>query len=961
MHNNKSFNLIEEKFLEEDQAQAYVFEHKKTKARVFVMKNKDDNKLFSIGFRTPPKDSTGVCHILEHCVLNGSKKYRTREPFMDMVKTSLYTFLNAMTYPDKTIYPVASRNKKDFENLMDVYLDAVFNPRVLEDERIFMQEGWRYDLSPDNKLTYKGVVYNEMRGAMSSAEDQVYSQIYKHLYPDTIYSLNSGGDPYQIPSLKYEDFVDFYKDYYHPSNSFIFLYGDTDYKAYMDYVDREYLSKYDYREIDSRIGLQEPFNKSKYIEEEFSTNKEDTEKANMASYTVMTATNDNSYDRIINQILVYALISSESSPLKKAINNLNIVDDIINASTSNRQISFSILGKNIKETDKDLFFTTIENSLKDLAENGIDRDLLLSIINIISFSLKEKNENPTKGIEYLDMAFNTWLYDLSPIDGINIGATLKEIRDGIDDGIFEKYIQDHILNNDHKVLILHKACPNLNTKRDESLRNKLDEIEKNLTAEERSLLHKHREEMDRFQSKEDSQEDKDTIPKLELSDVDTKINSIDRRLIEKSNYSYLTHHLPTAGIDYIDLVFNIDHIEKEDLVYVSMLGDILGMMDTKNYSYSDIYTKSILETGGIRISPSYYILKDTKELKRTLTLSTKVFSENISKGIKVVEEILFNTKIEDKQRLKDLINNIRSRTEMVLLDYGHSLMMNRALASKFAHYDYLEKISGIDNYLFYKDLEDKDLDLILNRLQGLYKKVFNKNQLLIDVRSDFSHEDDLFKSLEGLVEKLDDRKFDKLAYDFEPQVKKEAFIASTDVSYVSVASNLGQLGYEYKGNASVIASLLSNDYLYSEIRAKGGAYGAGMSINNKNGFTTFSYRDPNIKRTLEVYKKVPRAMDDISLSDEALKSFIIGAVGKFSPPLTENQKAIRDYKLYLTGQKYTDLEGYIKEALETRLDDFKEMGRLVDRSVDDWSLAVLTNQVGYEENIDLFDNLVKLI
>ncbi|NLW52282.1 MAG: hypothetical protein GXY87_02830 [Tissierellia bacterium] len=356
----ENFTLLEDKYIEQEQSHAYVYEHDITKAKVVVFKNEDDNRLFSIGFRTPPTNSTGVCHILEHCVLNGSKKYRTREPFMDMVKSSLQTFLNAMTYPDKTIYPVASRNTKDFENLMDLYLDSVFNPIVKERKEVFLQEGWRYHLNDDGSIEYKGVVYNEMKGALSSEEEQVYDSIYEHLYPDTIYSLNSGGDPYEMTDLSYEDFLAYYNNYYHPSNSYIFLYGNVDEKKYLEYIHDEYLSNYEFREVDSSIALQKPFLETKRVEAYFSTTKKDKDNANMISYNVVTNTCDASYDRLMNKILRQALINSESSPIKLAINELDIVEDILNTSSSDRQLSFSILGKNIAEKNVDLFVGTIE-------------------------------------------------------------------------------------------------------------------------------------------------------------------------------------------------------------------------------------------------------------------------------------------------------------------------------------------------------------------------------------------------------------------------------------------------------------------------------------------------------------------------------------------------------------------------------------------------------------------------
>lgn len=951
--------LIEDKYLNEEQAHAYVFEHEKTKARVLVMKNSDDNRLFSIGFRTPPKDSTGVCHILEHSVLNGSKKYRTKEPFMDMVKSSLQTFLNAMTFSDKTLYPVASRNLKDFENLMDLYLDAVFNPRVLEKKEIFLQEGWRYHLE-DDKLTYKGVVYNEMKGAMSSAEDQVYSQIYKHLLPDTIYAHNSGGDPYEIPNLSYEDFLAYYKNHYHPSNSYIFLYGDLDFEKYLDYLDREYLSNYDYLEINSDLERQKPFPAKKHEVDYFSTDKEIDDKSNMISYSILTGPSDKAYDRLMNRLISQVLINSESSPLKEAINKLDLVDDILNASSATKEITWSIIGKNIRLEDTQLFEDTVEKVLLDLVNDGIDHDLIRSMLNVLVFSLKEKSDNPTKGIEYLDKAFDTWLYDLSPIDGLDVQESLEYIKDNLTNGIFEAYIKEHFIDNPHKLVVVHKPELGLNEKKDKEVQERLASYLDRLSKEEKEALIRQRETMKAFQEKEDSPEDKKTIPVLELSDINTKFEPIDRKVEEKPGYTVLKHDLATAGIDYFNFVFDVNHIGKEDIVYLSVLADFLGLLDTKNYNYKDLFTKTYLETAGISFVLGNHFVDDKKQMNRTLTISTRAFSDNAGPALEILLEILLNTKFDNKKRIKELISMVKSRYEMNLLDYGHVLMMNRALASKFITNNYMELVNGIDYYLFYKNFKDQDLDRLIDKLEEVYKKAFNKNRLIINITSDFSKKDDMENALDSFVSSLNSKEYERIEYDFEPKTIKEAFIASTDVSYVSYGNDLEKLGYDYKGSATVVSNILSSTYLYTQIRAVSGAYGAGMSINTRDAFSTYSYRDPNLVKTINTYKAIPEFMDGIKLSEEDLKPFIIGAVGRFDPALTEKGKGRRDLELYLAGKDYKDYENYVNEAINISEKDFKELRYLLESAIKDSSLAVLTSENKLKEEGFEFDNIIRL-
>lgn len=955
-----NYLLIEKKYIEDEQATACLYEHKKTKARVFLLKNDDLNRLFSIGFRTPPKGSTGVCHILEHCVLNGSKKYRTREPFMDMIKSSLQTFLNAMTYSDKTLYPVASRNTKDFENLMDVYLDAVFNPRVREDERIFLQEGWRYELSDQGDITYKGVVYNEMKGAMSSAEDQVFDSIYRNLMPDTIYSFNSGGDPYDIPNLSYDDFIAYYEEFYHPSNSYIFLYGDIDEDKYLNYIHEDYLSKYDFRQINSELTSQPKFDQAKQIEDYFSSDKSDKEKSNMVSYSIITGESTNDYDRIMNLLINQILINSESSPLKKAINDLDIVEDIINASSSAKQMVFSIVGKNIRKDDSKLFVDTINSTLTNLVKEGIDPNLTKSMLNVMAFSLKEKNDNPTKGIAYLSRIFSTWLYDKSPIKGLEIASILKDIEAKLDQGVVEKFIQEKMLDNPHKLVILHRPEKGLNAQKELGVKEKLDKLAKNLSEDEKQRLIKQRKEMEDFQNKEDSPEDKQTIPKLELSDINSKFEPVDRDVIDKGDYTILTHELATSGIDYLNFVFDLNHIEKDDLQYVSLLSDLLGMVDTKNYSYQDLFNKIYLETGGISFNLSSYNHVNTKKFNRIITLTSKAFSNNIENALDIMKEIYLNTIFDNKKRVREILNMLYSRFEMNLLDYAHQILVNRVNSRNSKFNDFSDKINGIDAFLFYKNLLDMDIDDLIKKLKEVYNKVFNRQNLVVNITSDFTERDLLMTKVEDFVNSFESSKYEEVEYEIDNKPLKEAIIASTDVSYVSIGYNLENLGYEFKADASVVSNIVSNAYLYNEVRAKGGAYGVGMMINSKNLFATYSYRDPNIKKTLETYYNIPSFMNSLDLSDEDLKAYIIGAVGKFDPAQTEKSKGASDLNMYLTGKTYEDLENNVKEALAIDKNSFSHLANLLSKAVKDSNLSVLTNKDLIESNKDLFDTIIDL-
>ncbi|MGY3776449.1 insulinase family protein [Helcococcus sueciensis] len=950
------FNLLEDRYLKNEQAQALVFEHIETKAKVFIMSNEDDNKLFGIGFRTPPKNSNGVCHIIEHAVLNGSKKYTTKEPFMDMIKGSLNTFLNAMTYSDKTIYPVASRNDKDFKNLTDVYLDAVFNPRARKDEKIFRQEGWRYNLE-DDELTYKGVVYNEMRGAMSSQESQVYQNIYKELMPDTIYAFNSGGDPYIIPSLTYDDFNDFYDEFYHPSNSYIFLYGDMDYESYLECIHNEYLSNYEYRKIDSELIPQEKFNSTRYSVNYINTTKDVNPKDSFVSYSTIIGDARDSKIRILSEVLTQALIENESSPLRQKLLSSGILDVIISASGNQLESVFSIIAKNIDVDDRDKFVELIEDELKNIVETGIDKELILSELNNYKFQLREKGGYSTKGIVYFTMAFDSWLYDKSPIEAIDIEDDLTYIEENIDNGIFEKFIKENILESNHKSIVSHIPIKGLNDQKDEEVRKQLENLKNSLSEREKEEYIQRRIEMDDFQSRNNTDEEKATIPMLEKNDVSTKVEKIDREVLDMNDYTILKHNLPTSGIDYIDLAFDIDHITSpEDILYTSLLTGILGAIDTENYNFSDLNKKVLLNTGGIGFNMSQFNIYQKNEISRKLIMSTKIFTENIENSIEIIEEIINKTKFDNLDKIKEIILLIKASNEISLYQRAHVMMMNRAVSNHLPYMKYGEFINGVDFYQFIKEISDKDMKEVSEKLENVYNKVFNRKNLIINIGSTFENES-LIPEIEKLASSIDYKEFIKTEFEFTPNKKHEGFKTSADVNYVSYGNKLNM---EYNSKFTVLNNLVSTEYLYTEIRAKGGAYGSGMLTSINNNFATYSYRDPNLQRTIDIYNKIPEFLESIRVTEEDLLPYIIGAVGKIDPPRTERTKSFFDMSQFITGLTNETVEKMIVNALETDIVTLKLTTPKIKEMLDTASLAVLGNSQIIEINKDMFDEIIEL-
>lgn len=953
----KRFKLIEEKYLENEQSNALVYEHKKTKAKVFVMPNEDENKVFGIGFRTPPKTSNGVCHIIEHAVLNGSKKYKTKEPFMDMIKGSLQTFLNAMTYPDKTIYPVASRNDQDFKNLTDVYLDAVFNPKVMEEEKIFRQEGWRYNLE-DDKLTYKGVVYNEMRGSMSSQESQVYKNTYSELFPDTIYGLNSGGDPYVIPELTYEDFKEYYNEFYHPSNSYIFLYGNMNHEEYLEYIDNEYLSNYEFREVDSKLVYQKEFDSVKDTVNYINTTKDVNPKESFISYSAIVGKGDDSKDRIIANILSSALIDNESSSLRQKLLSSGLLDVVFSASSTSLEATFSIIAKNIDPKDKDKFVKIVEEELYNIAEVGIDKDLILTELNAYKYELREKGNYATKGIAYFINAFDSWLYDKSPIDAIDINEDLKYIEENIDNRLFETFIFQRILSSKNKSIVSHIPQKGLNEEKDKKLQEDLDKKLGALTENEKSDLENFRVEMAEFQNRENTEEEKATIPMLTKEDVNTKIERIDRDVEDRDVYTLVKHNLPTAGIDYISLAFNIDHISSpEEIKYLSLLTSILTMIDTKNYNYSDLNKYIYLNTDGISLNISQYRDDKAKKIYRKLMVSTKTFSENISNATDILSEIISNSIFENKDRIKEIITMIKASNEMGLLQSGHIYMMNRAASNHIEYLKYNELVKGIDYHLFIKELLEKDIEEVISNLENIYNKAFSSNKLIVDIASTFENKEVLENSIDHLVSTINDTEYKESKFEFEEEIVKEGFATTADVNYVSYGNKLSE---EFNSKYIVLNNLISNEYLYSEIRAKGGAYGAGMTTSQTGSFATYSYRDPNLENTLEVYNNIPKFLEETKVTDGELLPLIIGAVGRLDPPKTERSKASFDLSLFIGNKEYEEIDELIENALEADMETLKSKTSILKEAIDTASLAILGNSNTINEKKEMFDRVIEL-
>lgn len=949
MKENKNYNLLEKRFIKNLKSYAYLIEHVKTKAKILYIKNDDDNKTFAISFKTTPKNSKGCAHILEHSVLNGSKKYKTKDPFMKMAGSSLQTFLNAMTYPDKTVFPVSSRNENDFKNLTDLYLDSVFNPAVLEKKEIFLQEGWHIDSKNKN---FSGVVYNEMKGALSDSDSIVYNLITKYLYKNSTYEFISGGDPSEIVNLSYDEFKDFYYKFYHPSNSLIYFYGDLDILKYLDYLDKEYLKNYDYKKIESDSSVKEN-SYDKIIYEDYSLQDEsDIENKNYLSYSMLVSDYYNLKDYFTLQILANCLVNSEASVMKKAFNKNNFGQELIATIGYGEKSSLIIIDKNDKVENIDKFVKLVENSFNEVIKNGIDEKLLMSSLNSIDFAFREQINSATKGVELCLTSFITANYGKNPIDALETVKVLDELRKELSTDYFVNFIKEKLIKNKTKLVMVNspntKISENRNKDEKEKLEKLLKENKENILKDEKILSD--------YQNKEDTDEEKNTLKKLDLSEANLKVEKIPREIDD----IFVTHNLQTSGICYISFNFENNWIKNEKLKYLSLLINLLTEISTKNSSFENLSTEIDLISGNLDFNVNFIEEKDTKKVKTFVKITTKTLKETLEKLIDLIYDILLNTKFDEKERIKDLIKRIKLYYEYSLNSSGHSsvILRNKSYYSNFSSAN--EEVSGIEFYKFIREIDenfDEYFDNLKYELEEIYKNIFNKNKLLVNITYD-GNSDEVKKIINEKNKLLKNSSLNDYERVFEHKSKKEAFIINSNVCYVSKGANISKFVKEYNGKLILATNILSNPFLYEKIRAKGGAYGAGVNIDKRNNLATYSYRDPHIKNTIESYNKMSDELKNLNLNQRELTDKKISSIGLLNYPLNSYQKGESDFVLYISKRTYEDEQKLNDDILNCKISDLKELSYAFKKAMDENNITVIGNKEKILENKNIFDEIV---
>ena len=961
----KSYELVQQKTLNDLKSEGYLLRHKKTGARVLIMENSDENKVFTIGFRTPPEDSTGVPHILEHSVLCGSKNFPVKDPFVELVKGSLNTFLNAMTYPDKTVYPVASCNDKDFQNLMHVYMDAVFYPNIYQHDEIFRQEGWSYHLeSEDDTLTYNGVVYNEMKGAFSAPEGVLDRVVLNTLFPDNTYANESGGDPDVIPELTYEQFLDFHRRYYHPSNSYIYLYGDMDMEEKLNWLDEMYLKDFDRLEIDSEIKEQTPFVSVKEVEMEYSISSNESEEDNtFLSYNKVIGTSLDTELYYAFQVLDYALLSAPGAPLKKVLVDAGIGKDILGSYDNGiYQPIFSIAAKKANLDQKAEFVSIIENTLKNIVENGIDVKALEAGINYHEFRYREADfGNYPKGLVYILQMFDSWLYDdEKPFIHVEAVDTFAFLKSKIKEGYFEELIQKYLLDNTHSAIVVVRPEKGRTARLDKKLEEKLQNYKNSLSKEEIEKLVSDTAQLVEYQESEDAVEDMEKIPVLKREDISREIAPIYNEVLDYSGTPVIYHDIETNGIGYVDLLFDLSGVSEEMLPYVGILQSVLGIIDTNHFEYGELFNEINVHTGGIGTSLELYpdVTKvKEKEFKATFEIKSKALYHKLPVAFAMMQEILTQSKLDDEKRLKEILAMSKSRLQMRFQSAGHVTAALRGMSYLSPLSKFKDLTAGIGYYEVVKQLEEnfeEEKAKLITNLQTLTKMLFRAESMMVS----YTASEEGIGELERLIDELKANLFTE-PVKTEPCIihcekRNEGFQTSSKVQYVARAGNFIDKGLDYTGALQILKVILSYDYLWQNVRVKGGAYGCMSNFSRLGDGYFMSYRDPNLEKTNEIYEGIVDYLKEFSVGERDMTKYIIGTISNLDQPMTPATKGDRSMNLYMNHVSEEMIREERAQVLDATEEDIRALAEIVETVLEDNYFCVIGNEEKIEEQKDMF-------
>lgn len=954
---NEKYTLIEKRTIDELHGEVSLLKHNRTGAEILLIDNNNHNKTFSIGFKTPPEDSTGVAHIVEHSTLSGSRKYKTKEPFMDMVASSVQTFLNAMTYPDKTLYPISSRNEKDFNQLMDVYLDAVFYPAMKENPKIFYQEGWHPEIQED-RLVANGVVFNEMKGVYSDPNNRISDMIREKLHPTGTYSHDSGGNPKNIPELTYDAFLDFHSRYYHPSNSYILLAGDLDFDERLDYLDREYLSHFDSEDPDSAIVGHAFYDEAQEFQATYDlSEEEDPAGKNYFAFALTAKVDPTPEDLLLRNFFQELLIESENGLLKKPLQAAGIGEDVYSELSVTNTWDFAVVAYRAEENRYEEFKSIVTDTLTRLADEGIDEDVLEATLEKFEFTVRRGGGSHADLISYIG-ALNTWLYGQSPLDGLELLPLLKKLREKIGTDYYQEKIREFFLEPTHRFFMNVAPEKGKQKKEDDVLAAKQKADLAALSDEEKKDIESLVEALRAYQTAPDSAEAKATIPKLDLKDLADGITEIPRTVTETSGVTTTKNPLNTNGIVYTNLAFDMGHLSEEELAYASLLGEVFTKVATQNYDEAALETEIFLSGGGFTFDTP---VEETDDgYKPYFFISTGALPRQLERGYAVLDEILTKSRLTDANRLKTILEGLKADIANTLLQSGHLIVSNR-VRTHFSESAYVDDImNGLSFFDFVCDLVDeKDYDAAGKKLESVAEKLFAKDRLTANL---IAEKDDLptaEKAIAPFLASFKDLGAEDYAVAFHPDKVREAFTLNSQVNYIAKGGNFKALNKTYSGDMAVLANVISNLYLHREIRAKGGAYGAGIRIAKSGNVATYSYRDPHVAQTIAAYDGMGDFLRALELSDRDLADMIIGVMNTFDPHMAPAAYGILDFKRFLNGTSKEELEALRNQALTATVEDLRGYGDMLDALMAEEQMVAMGSEAALKET-NAFDRYKSL-
>nr|WP_317364581.1 insulinase family protein [uncultured Blautia sp.] len=965
-----AYEIIREENLSDIRSAGYLLRHKKTGARVMLIENEDENKVFNIAFRTPPKNSTGVAHILEHSVLCGSREFPLKDPFVELVKGSLNTFLNAMTYPDKTCYPVASCNDQDFQNLMHVYLDAVFYPNIYKKEEIFRQEGWSYQLEDtEGPLKYNGVVYNEMKGAFSSPDEVLEREIMNSLFPDTPYGCESGGDPNHIPELSYEEFLQFHKTYYHPSNSYIYLYGNMDMAEKLEFIDEHYLSAFEKLEVDSALPLQPAFTERKELQLEYPVSESENEEGNAyLAYSTVVGDASDELTAMAFEVLDYALLSAPGAPLKQALLDAQIGMDVYGSYDDGiLQPYFDIVAKGTDPDKKEKFVEIIRTTLEDIVKNGIDKKALKAGINYMEFRYREADFSAwPKGLMYGLDIFGSWLYsDEKAFSHVKLIPVFEKLKELSGERYFEELIQKYLLDNPHGSVITLVPSKGLAARREKALEEQLQAKLEKMTQEEKEILVEKTKALVEYQEAEEEPGSEKCIPMLKREDIKKEAAGFTNEELNVDGSLFLYHEVPTNGISYLDLMFDLKNLDPEDVPYLGLLKSVLGFVDTAHFSYGELSNEINAETGGISCGVEVFDRADsTEEYKAMFSVRGKVMYPRIDVLFRMIREILNTSKLDDGKRLYEIIARVKSRAQANLVSAGHSTAVLRGASYSSPMAAFQDEMAGVGYYQFIEKLEkefDSRKEELVKKLTALMTEILRPELLCVSYTGERESLDTVMKQVKALKDTLHTEAAEASSKPMSCEKKNEGFTTSGQVQYVARTGNFRKKGYEYTGALDILKVALSYDYLWMNLRVKGGAYGC-MSGFKRSGESYFvSYRDPHLKRTLEVYEGIPEYVRTFQADEREMTKYIIGTISGKDVPRTPQMQGSISKTAYFCGITEEMMQKERDQILNADVEDIRNLAPLVEAILSDDAVCVVGSETAIEKEREIFKEIKSLI